>query len=460
MRRLVSTASLLATPVATQVRTQIGGRVPNKGYREQPPVPDRLKDAFSQYGSDPNRVDEGKDPAYVPEEQRQRVLQDVMSSTQNLKNYYKMDRLRAALDRVHNETHEHEGWLEVYMFLRTTELCTELERVPSDTFPKGHKLWIELQYCEEQRVPPLLEMANGMLVLPVFSMEEYLDHYFSLVRVFESCWFPIPRTGSERWDEYCNLDFPVGCTGGLQHCSTFATVSHPGNQFAILLNAGQRSSKFITYPEMVELAKIKQAASKDRNLDLKDRNPDGTSSDRFVFDPNLMRCFDTRKMPMKRVLASEVAAKMRARPGIPPVAQMELQLLLYRYPEIGQVFVRTVERPRWRTMMGGPERVTHIDVVPVPGAKPPKEFFPHLQRWSFMKEFKMDVHVELTETVPVPVPGSPLPPPLCIYSAADGKFLRDMDTYHGSTVADSLGYNEPIVDSGGRKAYEPYGNYA
>lgn len=461
MRRLlVPTVSPFAMTAGVQARTQIAGRIPSKGYREQPPIPDRLKDAFSQFGSDPNRVDGNQDPVFMPEERRQRMLQSLTSSTQNIKNYHKMDRLRVALDAVHNKAYDDEAWLEAYLFLRTTEFCCELVKTPDDVFPKGHKLWIELPYCEEKRVPTLLELPNGMIVLPVFSMEEYMDHYFSLVRVFDSCWFPVPRTGSERWEEFCALEFPVGATGALQHYSTLATIAYPEYPFAILVNPGQRSSKFLTYPEMVELAKIKQASGKERNLDLKERNADGTLSGRFVFDTNLMACYDTRKMKMKRIEPHELQGRMRHRPPIPPVAQMELQLLLCQYAEISAVWVRSVERPRWRTVLGASGRMTQIEVIPVEGRRPPAEFFSHLQRWSFMREFKSDIHVELTSTLSPDTPGSQhLPPPMCLYTAEDGELLRSMCTYRGITVADAVGYHDPIVDKAGRKVYEPYGNY-
>lgn len=437
-------------------------RVPNKGYREQPTVPDRLKDAMSNFGSDMHNISPDKDPAFVPEQNRQHLVQDVMSSTQNMKSMSKMDRLRAALDKVRNEPPADEKWNEVYLFLRTTEMCTEVVTSPTDEFPKGAKLWIELELCEEKRVPVLMTLPNGMPVLPIFSMEEYMDAYFSRTNVYDSCWFPVPRHGTQ-WEEFCRLPFPACVTGSIQHFSTLATVALGGRQLGILVNPGMRTSKFLTYPEMVALTQLRQQKSKDRRVLLspshrgESAGPEG-EKEAPLFDETFMRTFDTSRMALTRLEPHQLADCLAQRPPLPPVAQLELHLLLHVYPEIESVYVRTVDRPRWRKMLGASDKMMQIDVVCSAGSKPDKAFFTHLQRWSFMREFNSDVHVELTDQVPSRESSSG--PFMCVYTkATDGQLLRSMSTYKGRTLADQLGYNEPLTDSKGNKPYEHFVSY-
>ncbi|GET92931.1 hypothetical protein, conserved [Leishmania tarentolae] len=436
--------------------------VPNKGYRLQPTVPDRMKDAMSTFGVDMHDVSADDDPPYVQEHQRQRMVQDIMSSSQNLKSLSKMDRLRLALDQVRNEPAGHEKWNEAYLFLRTTEMCTEVLVNDSDVFPKGKKLWIEMELCEEKRVPVLMVLPNGMPVLPIFTMEEYMDSYFSRTNVYDSCWFPVPRSGTQ-WEEFCKLPFPVCVTGNIQHFSTLATVALGHHQLGILVNPGMRSSKFITYPEMVTLTQQRQQKRKHRQLAVTqatsaDASAAAAPMEERLFDENLMMTFDTNKLPLKRLEPQDLAACMAQRPPIPPVAELELHLLLHVYPEIDAAYIRTLDRPRWRRALGASEKLTQIDVVCNTLRKPDKSFFEHLQRWSFMKEFNSDVHVELTSQAPVEEGSTGTF--MRVYSnEVDGKLLRAMTTFKGRTLADQLSFNDPITDGQGNKPYERYVSY-
>ncbi|KAG5492831.1 hypothetical protein JKF63_01411 [Porcisia hertigi] len=445
---------------ASLMQCRLQTYVPNNGYRQQPPVPDRLKDAMSTFGVDVRNVSADEDPPYVQENQRQRMVQDVMSSSQNLRSMSKMDRLRLALDQVRNEPAGHEKWNEVYLFLRTTEMCTEVVANASDIFPKGKKLWIEMELCEEKRIPVMMTLPNGLPVLPIFTMEEYMDSYFSRTDVYDSCWFPVPRGGTQ-WEEFCKLPFPVCVTGNIQHFSTLATVALGSYQIGILVNPGMRSSKFITYPEMVALSQLRQQKSKYRRLTLTQSTAaggGGAAGEAGLFDKSLMKTFDTTKLSLRRLEPQDLAACMAQRPGIPPVAQLELHLLLHTYPEIESTYIRTVDRPRWRRMLGASEKMTQIDVVCSPEHKPDKSFFDRLQQWSFMKEFNSDVHVELTTRVPLQ--GDTTGTFMCVYSnEVDGKPLRSMSTFKGRTLADQLGFNEPITDGQGNTPYERYVSY-
>lgn len=516
------------------LRTQF--TVPNRsgsGYRIQPQVPDRLKDALSNFGADTRNIfPDDEDPVYVPEEKRKKMVTDIISSTSHLRNYSKMDRLRAALDKVHDcPTVNHESWREVYLFLRTTEMCCEIIRHPLDVFPKGQKLWIELQECKEKRVPALLELPNGMLVVPVFSMEEYLDQYFSVVDAFESCWFPVPRMGS-RYESFCGMPFPVAATGTLRCHSALATAALSAFKLpplGILLNPGQRTSKFITYPEMVYLAEMMNRRVQDRVTDVvkprlnEKRGVDATGAEEkeeegydTIFPTGLMTTFNTQKMEMKRIDPTELWRKSvpseafsaeskvkglsstsstntetygamaaeNSTPNthsashaclhsalsriIPPIAQLELHLILHKFEEIAEVYIRTVKLPTWKKMFGGLPYFTQIDVIPFEGRrKPPASFVDDLKRWSFMKEFNTDVHISLTTEVPKSAsssdtrpgadePESGLGSCFRVYAPEDGEMFRGMTTFHGITLANSLGYNDPLVDEHNFKPYEPY----
>lgn len=446
---------------------------PGSGYRVQPPVPDRLKDALSNFGVDTRNIfPDDQDPAFVPEEKRKKMVSEIITSSSHLRNHSKLDRLRAALDKVHDcPSVFHESWKEVYLFLRTTEMCCEILKTDADVFPKGQKLWIELQECKEKRQPALLEMPNGMLVLPVFSMEEYMDHYFSLVDAFEACWFPVPRMGS-RWDSFCAMEFPVAATGTLRYHSALATMAlGQDHQVGVLVNPGQRTSKFITYPEMVGLAEIMNQRVRDRSVDLAVQNSETGEWD-TIFPRGLITTFDTRKMKMKRVVPEELHQRRRnqqrqantdskamaADEAIPYIARLELHLLLHQFEEIAEVYVRTVERPAWKKVFGAPQFMTQIDVIPFSAdKKPPSSFLEALKKWSFIKEFNTDVHIQLTGVAPDRTTGKIGETCSRVYSPEDGNLLRSMTTFHGITLADSLQFNDPLTDENDRKPYEPYG---
>lgn len=447
---IASTVSSIHLSLTVTCRHE-GYRVPNKGYRVQPPVPDRLKDALSQFGCYPDLTTGDADPQYISEEQRPSVMNQIMTGVQHLRNYSKLDRLRTGLDQARTEKPDSSKWDEVYMFLRTTSMCCELQSLEWDSFPSGQKLWIELEECEEKRLPMLMALPNGMLVVPMFSMEEYLDNYFSRCDVYQSCWFPCPRMGSQR-EVFEKMTFPVCATGDITKLSALATVALRPYQFAILINPGQRSSKFITYPEMVSLTKEKRLPGKNRALSIVDK--DGNCR----FDSHLVRCFDTSKMPVNRVEPHQVEALMSRRPPLPPIAQMELHLLLSPFAEIAEVYIRTAERPKWRTYLGASEVLTQIDVVPKQGAKVPVLFMEHLQRWSYMSEFKMDVHVELNNTAPTSTDGHPV---MCVYTQEDGRLWRGMCPAREKkpSIAEWIGYHDPIVDEHGRRVYEMNEHY-
>jgi hypothetical protein len=411
---------------------------PNKGVREQPQVPDRLKDAVSYFGNNSQSNVIMEDTPYVPQDKRQNLLKEAMSMQQNMKSMTKMDRFRTAMSAVHELGPDDEGWADVYLFARTTEHCNELVRIPSDVFPRGAKLWIELESCEERRQPYFLKLPNGMVVLPVFSMEEYQDHFFSRLDIFEPVWFPVPRMGT-RYEAFCKMPFPVCALGSIQRQAALATMAIPTSQFGILVNPGQRSSKFLTYPELIYLATQKKHSF------IANEGPE-------PFDRSLKRAFDTTTMPLVRMSPKEVMEHIKTRPGIPQVALLELHLLLFNFSEVTEAYVKTVRRPAWKRLMGGPETLTQLDIVVSDTGNHRAwrgELQSVLQNWSFLKEFKTDVHIELLNKRQEPLD----PSAMKLYDThADGTFYRQHASVQKGALSlrQSLDFDAPLVDKDGK----------
>ena len=417
--------NLVGSGAARQsVRSYLAGRVPSKGVREQPAVPDRLKNAVSYFGNQATNV-VGDDTPFVPQDKRQNLVREVLGMHQNLKSAAKLDRLKVALAAAQHTLPNSEKWKEVYVFLRTTEQCCELVKDETDYFPKGSSLWIDLTECEEQRMPHVCQMPNGMLVFPSFSFEEYLNHYFQRLKIFDAVWFPVPRMGS-KYEEYCSMEFPVCATGKIANMCTLATVSVSATQFGLGVNLLQGTTKFLTYPEMIRIAQ-KAPFSGD--------TVEG-------FHPALQRTFDTTKMELKRIsTVAELRAALASRPSIPQIAQLELQLLIFEFVEVEQIFVRTVATPKWKQMLGKSEVMTQIDVVlKQKDAKVSRAVAERLSGWSFLEEFQSDIHFEFGTVVPPADSGAML-----LYDGTvDGEMYRSMAANNGPSLKSLLDYDAPL----------------
>ena len=393
MRSLVSLPAqsvLLCGGGGVQQLRHSSGRVPNKGIRQLPSVPDRLKDAVAYFGNDSSFI--GEDTPFVPAEKRQNLMKEVMGMQQNLKNVSKLDRLKTALEAARQTPANSNAWKEAYMFTRTSEQCAELIKNEFDDMPKGNPLWIDMTECEEARLPHLCQMPNGLIVMPSFSFEEYMNHYFQRIGEYDSMWFPVPRMGT-KYDDFCSLPFPICCTGKIQNMCSLATIAYErqgsrltsgAGQFGLVVNPSQTSTKFLSFPEMIRLAQ-----------------KETFSAEEIVgFHPCLQRCFDTSKVNFKRLTLEEAASAMRKRPtAVPPVAQLELHLLLFDLDNVKRVYVRNVNTPRWKRLLGKPESMTQIDIVVFEKSREEsRKIADRLTGWSFLKEFDSDVHIEVTTT--------------------------------------------------------------
>lgn len=447
----------------TQLRlNSSSGRVPNKGVRTLPAVPDRLKDAVAYFGNDSGFI--GEDTPFVPAEKRQNLMKEVMGMQQNLKNVSKLDRLKTALEAARQTPANSHAWKEAYMFTRTSEQCTELIKSEFDDMPKGVPLWIDMTECEEARLPHLCQMPNGLVLMPTFSFEEYLNHYFQRIGEYDSMWFPVPRMGT-KYDDFCSLPFPVCCTGKIQNMCSLATVAYErqgsslagAGQFGLVVNPNQTSTKFLSFPEMIRLAQKETFSAEEIE----------------GFHPCLQRCFDTSKITFKRLTMKDAVAVMRNRPtAVPPVAQLELHLLMFELEHVKRVYVRNVNTPRWKRMLGKPESMTQIDIVVYEKSREnSRSIADRLTGWSFLKEFDSDVHVEITTedvgtalgiSAEAPV-GSPAAPSaddasprnvpgslgrnatqLLYDNDVDGTMYRKMVWAQGGSLKSNLGYDDPL----------------
>lgn len=427
--------------------------MPNKGVRQQPPVPDRLKDAMAYFGNEQRQNVVMEDTPFVPQDKRQNLLKETLSMQQNMRSASKLDLVKVALSKLHGKNCDAEDWNDVFLFMRTTEFCTELVKNETDVFPRGSKLWIELESCEERRTPYLLKLPNGMVVLPIFSMEEYQDYYFSRIEAFESCWFPVPRMGT-RYEAFCKLEFPVCGLGPLQRLSALATMAlrKPGSELGILINPGQRCSKFLTYPEMVYLARQKKHTMSNEGA--------------ITFHKTLRKTFDTTKLDFVRMSPEDALEHLAKsdKQGVPMIARLELQLLVFPFAEVSEVYVRTVPKPKWKKLVtGGSETITllefvvHDESMDVAARKKWRaELAEIVQQWSFMAEFNSDIHIEFVASAPT----SDTNATKLYDGAVDGRLYRQHVTFKGLSLRQALDFDAPIVNADGKTVdFGPKVNY-
>lgn len=417
------------------------GSVPNKGYRTPAKVPDRLRDAFSYFSSDARRFNTDDAP-FLDEQKRQGLMRDVLSLHKNMQSLAKLDRLKLTLDEARFKPPSATEWDTVAVLLRTMELSVEIVPDPSDVFPKGEKLWIDLSECTERRRPYCIELEDGTVVLPVFSFEEYANHYFQRLKEFEACWFPVPRAGTQAaaFDE---MKFPVMAHGPIKKIAALATMSVPNGQFVLLVNPFLPSSKFVTFQEMLNLAK---ATDEHGNV--------VPSSDA------LRRAFNTTKWNGKRIDALRVPrpppvshAASLALPPLPHIARGEMRLLLFDQTAIREVRLRLVDKSVWQRMTT-PTSVGHtmtelvVVLHPEPVAQR-AEIEERILTWSYLREVPGQVLVSFVEAAMVGDAASPTASDWgdVVYSEKEALLLRASAHRTGPTLREMLNYEAPLEAS-------------
>ena len=241
---------------------------------KQHQIPDRLRDAFAFYGADVTRAepeDNDQDIPYRSPDQRQQMMQGLLGMHSHTISLTTIDKVRIALDGVKRKPPEHEDWSFLNSLLRNSDMCLELVPEPTDVFPAGDKCWVHLSETQVRRKPYVLhfrECGNSFCVLPVFTQEEYLTHYFQRMKAHDATWFPMPRMGSQR-KEFMKNKFPVCAHGPLAKLAALAVSLRPqgpDETFVMCINPFQSSSKFITYNEMVRLSKLTPKEKKEQEL--------------------------------------------------------------------------------------------------------------------------------------------------------------------------------------------------
>ena len=392
------------------------------------PVPDRLRGTYEAYGT---QVRSENDQTYQPHANRSGLFSDVLGKPKNMNSYEKMDKIRAALEKARKETSESPLWADAFRAIRNNHMCCEILALPSDTYPVGEPRWIDLKECEVARVPYFAQLENGMIVLPVFSLEEYLISYFQRVERWDSISIPQVRAGTQ-WDPFCKLPFPVLSHGPLQKYCAFATVAVPNLQVGLVLDPYQPWSKFISYPEMLYYAKNK-------------------NDEQLPFNSNLVQCVNTTKWNFKVVTHDEALTVVEADARrIPHIALLEMQLLLFGYPFIEKATVAAREKPVWKRVLSrGDDKFTLIEItVKTSLAQADMDHVAEaVKSWSYLSEYPTTVEVlfstsggnrktasDSSETV--------------IFTEDDRKLFTRSVSYRGVTpLRHKIGFDEPLPTS-------------
>ena len=147
-------------------------------------------------------------------------------------------------------------WQRAFSVLCKSKMHVELERLPDDPVLPGEATWINLDESTEHRLPKLWRMPGKKhLVLPVFTLDEYINHYWQRHECWESMWVPFPRNGASK-DGFMGLARPVCGYGSFQNICRLATTAYGGRgrTFSLAINPCQPVTKFITFPEMVHIS--------------------------------------------------------------------------------------------------------------------------------------------------------------------------------------------------------------
>lgn len=380
-------------------------------HRQTLRVPDRLRDTVSYFGADAVTFPTDE-TSNSNKEQRDQMMRNLMSGHSNTYSHTSIDKLRIALEDCRRREETAPEWRTLWTFMRTMHFCTELVREPFDELPEADRLYIDLDTCRDRRRAYVWTMEDGTTVLPVFTLEEYIGHYFQRCKVFESQWFPIPRNG-KCFNEYKTMDFPVIAHGGIHHMARLATASAGQRPVLICVNPCQPACKFLTYPEMIEVA---EAAKKAKPQYVRNEGVEqsfGHTANRGglrerielakeevavwrhstalhkVFDATKWsgRRVDPRHLPPPPTVATDGSPLVR----VPDVAAAELKLLVFDFLDVTAVHAAEVRRPD-NTLLLRVTAVTQVadgDAAPTPVERVRER----LAVWSFLTEADSDTEI-------------------------------------------------------------------
>lgn len=399
-------------PRAQVNRQRMGTLKENKlktGAHGKSKVPDRMRDSFAFFGADGGFTPD--DVAYQPKPQRESMLRGIVNDRKNIKSVASLDKVRIALDAASRKEADGQEWRFVQTLLRTNEFCVELVQHPTDEFPEADKLYIALDECEVPRQPYLYQLPDGTIVMPVFSYEEYVGHYFQRLNIFESQWFPLPRMGT-CFESFKKEQFPVVAHGSLKQLASLATVATP-HQLVMLINPGQENSKFLTYPELLDVAGEKGAELKHHHA--------------------LRRLFDTRKWDGRRLGPTEMEPPKPDAPdhvAVPHIARDELRLLMFDLLALQAVFLYSADGVRHVVVvLDTATAEDEVDVV-----------LERLGRWSYLEESEEPLEVRCDPASAVPAAHTWTK----VYDGANVELLRSSVVAEKPTLREALGYDAPL----------------
>lgn len=388
-------------------------RPPGSGYHQAEKVPDRLRDAFAYFGADAQKYNPDSIP-HKNENERKGMVHQVMGMHSNLRTLSSLDRVRITLDSARRKPSDDRIWNDLVVLMRTMEFCCELVEDPRDQFPEGEKLWIDLGECTWRRRPYVWQIGKtGPIVLPVFSYEEYIVHYFQRLKEFPSVWFPHPKMGTAR-EQYIKQRFPVLAHGNLRKLASLATIATP-HQFMICVNPTQESCRMLTYPELLHVAHARDS-----------------SDNSVAFHQDLNRILDSRYWEGVRMDPNSIQIDSKLEIVCPRIARDELQMLLFDISDILSVFVRVVPTRLFKRMTSTP-LTTEIIIL-----SKTKELSTAAQAringWSFLTECTNTVEVVVTNQLPTDDARR-------VYEAKEAGWLRNSYVPPGQSLREKLNYD-------------------
>ena len=414
---------------------------PVKGIRGKSHVPGQLKDHFNYFGFDgSNGVG---DAPHMPEGQRTSMINEIMGDGKSKFGMDKVDRLALGMRAASDKEPNHSEWMSLMTLFRTSEMAVELVPHESDMRPPGDKLWIDLNISTERRRPYVFELEDGTVVLPAFSWENRTVSYFSKAEAFECCYFPHPKTGTQK-EEYDKQEQPVMATGRFQKLAMLATVSVKGLKCVILVNPFDEFSKILTYQEMLHIAKAKD---KSGNI--------------AECSESLFRIFDTTTWTGRRVDPVQlVAERERKAKGsqmsqpvasaekpwtAPELARLELRQLIFDKKHVESVWVTSEATAKWKQWLtkAPSKRILVTVVLREDEGKlsvVQEEVRARLNTWSALREVEGDFEIVFA---PEPT-GEEAARHQCIYRHEQGALLRRSAYRTGPSLRETLNYDDPL----------------
>jgi hypothetical protein len=234
--------------------------------------------------------------------------------------------------------------------------------------------------------------------------------------------------------------------------ASLATVATP-HQFLLCINPSQPACKFLTYPEMVHIAKA-AANTKQRmaargmkeTLELKSQplqmaNLSRENQELYTHDPTLHRIFDSTKWNGKRVdpahLPPPEASETKRPVYTPPLAADELRILVFDLEELSAVYL--LAQP------GSKDRTVWAVVADDCEERQKRLIETRLKSWSYVAESGIAACFVLSTSAPPEADAAGNEETCnCVYRREYGELLRSTLVKVRSTIREDLGYDDQL----------------